>query len=542
LAALVTRFPRFSLLATCLVLAVSSHASVLSIDINDATDSPADTAAGFSPYKLSDDTLSLPPFSIDVNPAGGALIDDVHRATPADGGALSLAGVFRDCIFAAGDSTANFYRVGLDTTITGLTPGKRYTVTAWSFDSGSTGTRTSDWSIVGLGGPQFAANNYTFDGATPPVVDTSNRITATAYANESGRLVLRARQNAAAAIPQVFLNGFTVDELPGTALAATPKLAVDFNDRGGTGAANTMSGFSEFLLTGAEGSAQTSTSRTFGAYTVTTSSVGGTMDDRLRTAPTNSGPFTDSLLVNDFIFTGSVIAGQGLDVRVQGLVANQTYLVELWSFDALSSGTIRVSDWTVNGAMMWDDYGFNGSNTPATNDDTKMVGAFTANAAGELLISGRVVAGAVSASVFIDALRISELAPVPVVDLGRPIISEFLAENNGGITDEDGAASDWIEIWNTTPAALDLSGWHLTDDPADHTKWTFPVGVTLAAQARLVVWASGKDRKTNPAALHTNFSLNKAAGGYLGLFRPVAHRQSSSIRDFPDSAKILAMA
>jgi hypothetical protein len=273
--------------------------------------------------------------------------------------------------------------VGLDTAISGLTPGKRYTITAWSFDSGSAGIRTSDWSVLGLGGPQFAVNNYAFDGSTLPMNDASNQFVVTAYANESGHLVLRGRPNAAGSLPQVFLNGLTLDELPDAAVAPTSKLAIDFNDRAGRGAANTFSGFSEFVLAGTEGTAQTTSSRTFGAYTVAITSVGGTLDDRLRTTPIKNGPFTDSLLVKDFIFTGAVTGGQGFDVRVAGLVPNQSYLLELWSFDALSSGTLRSSDWTVNGSILWDDYGFNGANTPATTDDTKMAGAFTANPSDE---------------------------------------------------------------------------------------------------------------------------------------------------------------
>ena len=42
--------------------------------------------------------------------------------------------------------------------------------------------------------------------------------------------------------------------------------------------------------------------------------------------------------------------------------------------------------------------------------------------------------------------------------------------------------------------------------------------MNLAAGARLVVWCSGKDRKSNPDKLHTNFKLN-GSGEYLGLLR-----------------------
>ena len=55
-----------------------------------------------------------------------------------------------------------------------------------------------------------------------------------------------------------------------------------------------------------------------------------------------------------------------------------------------------------------------------------------------------------------------------------PIITEFMADNDDVLQDGYGDLSDWIEISNLGDASLDLAGWHLTDDPADLTKWTFP--------------------------------------------------------------------
>lgn len=96
-------------------------------------------------------------------------------------------------------------------------------------------------------------------------------------------------------------------------------------------------------------------------------------------------------------------------------------------------------------------------------------------------------------------------------------ISEFLANNNGGLTDEDGSTSDWIEIQNNGTTTVNLSGWRLTNDSGDMAKWTFPA-VSIAPKGFVVVFASGKNR-VNPAAnLHTNFKLS-AGGGYLALVR-----------------------
>ena len=44
------------------------------------------------------------------------------------------------------------------------------------------------------------------------------------------------------------------------------------------------------------------------------------------------------------------------------------------------------------------------------------------------------------------------------------MIAEFLARNDAGLRDGDGSAADWIEIFNAGDMAVDLAGYHLTDD------------------------------------------------------------------------------
>lgn len=101
---------------------------------------------------------------------------------------------------------------------------------------------------------------------------------------------------------------------------------------------------------------------------------------------------------------------------------------------------------------------------------------------------------------------------------GAPVINEFMAANTQTLADEDGAYSDWIEIYNPDAAPVNLAGYSLTDASDTPQKWVFP-SITLPAGGYRVVFASGKNR-TNPAGtLHTNFSL--AAGGeYLALIAP----------------------
>ncbi|MGI8602786.1 MAG: lamin tail domain-containing protein [Verrucomicrobiales bacterium] len=113
-------------------------------------------------------------------------------------------------------------------------------------------------------------------------------------------------------------------------------------------------------------------------------------------------------------------------------------------------------------------------------------------------------------------LLIACLLAVPVV--AEPIISEFMASNQNGITDENGDRPDWIEIRNPDAAAVSMSGWALTDSAANPQKWPFPA-VTIPANGYLLVFASGKDRRVLGQNLHTNFNLS-AGGEYLALVRP----------------------
>ena len=100
----------------------------------------------------------------------------------------------------------------------------------------------------------------------------------------------------------------------------------------------------------------------------------------------------------------------------------------------------------------------------------------------------------------------------------NPLITEFMADNVSFLADEDGAYSDWIEIHNPGATPFNLTDWSLTDDTANLAKWKFPA-VTIQPGEFLVVWASGKDKRTPGLPLHTNFSLSKN-GEYLALVQP----------------------
>lgn len=98
------------------------------------------------------------------------------------------------------------------------------------------------------------------------------------------------------------------------------------------------------------------------------------------------------------------------------------------------------------------------------------------------------------------------------------IISEFMAANSSTLADEDGEFSDWIELYNSSAASVNLLDWSLTDNAGSPAKWRFPA-TNVPPGGFITVFASEKNRRTPGAPLHTNFKLG-AGGEYLALVEP----------------------
>lgn len=111
------------------------------------------------------------------------------------------------------------------------------------------------------------------------------------------------------------------------------------------------------------------------------------------------------------------------------------------------------------------------------------------------------------------ALSVWPCAPAQV------FISEFLADNQDGLRTQAGDAADWIELANNSPQAVDLSGWHLTDQASRPAKWRIPTGTAIAANGYLVIFADSSPVSVTNRELHASFSLSKDTE-YLALVRP----------------------
>ena len=125
------------------------------------------------------------------------------------------------------------------------------------------------------------------------------------------------------------------------------------------------------------------------------------------------------------------------------------------------------------------------------------------------------------------ATVVGSLLAFTSLQAAEPVLSEIMPSNARVLADEDGQFPDWIEIRNPGGTPLDLNGYYLTDNAQLLAKWAFPP-VTVPGNGFLVVFASGKDRKADPARLHTSFDLD-ADGGYVALVKPDGSNVVSAI-------------
>ncbi|MBI5386475.1 MAG: lamin tail domain-containing protein [Verrucomicrobia bacterium] len=84
------------------------------------------------------------------------------------------------------------------------------------------------------------------------------------------------------------------------------------------------------------------------------------------------------------------------------------------------------------------------------------------------------------------------------------VLNELMADNNTAV-ENAGTYPDWIELFNSGPANIDLAGWSLTDD-GNVRQFVFPA-TNLAPGNFLVVWCD--DPTNTMPGLHTGFALNR---------------------------------
>ncbi len=100
--------------------------------------------------------------------------------------------------------------------------------------------------------------------------------------------------------------------------------------------------------------------------------------------------------------------------------------------------------------------------------------------------------------------------------VGDIILNEFMASNNSIESDQDGEFDDWIELYNRGDEDVNISGYYLSDNEENLSKYAIPDGTTLAANEYLIIWA---DEDGSQDGLHANFKLSKSGETILLMDR-----------------------
>ncbi len=202
------------------------NVTILSVDINARTnDIAAATMPGFSSFTIgvvggavlkqtNASVRTYGPYTVTLTgngPTDPGYVDR-WRFTPTNTPpTFTTAQLLQDFVFSQNVGTD----AGLNVALDGLVPGRTYTITVWSYDTGSVRPRISDWFANGT----LLLDNYMFDGTTnQPSSDSQFRFTLSAVASPSGQILIQGRRDSstAAADPAVFLNALQVVTAPAT--------------------------------------------------------------------------------------------------------------------------------------------------------------------------------------------------------------------------------------------------------------------------------------------------------------------------------------
>lgn len=99
--------------------------------------------------------------------------------------------------------------------------------------------------------------------------------------------------------------------------------------------------------------------------------------------------------------------------------------------------------------------------------------------------------------------------------LSQVVINEYSCSNINGPTDAFNEREDWVELFNTTAAPVDLTGFYLSDKSTNLTKWQIPSG-TIPANGFIMVFCSKRNTVT-ANQLHPNFNLQQTEGDWIIL-------------------------
>ncbi|MCH2021156.1 MAG: CotH kinase family protein [Saprospiraceae bacterium] len=121
---------------------------------------------------------------------------------------------------------------------------------------------------------------------------------------------------------------------------------------------------------------------------------------------------------------------------------------------------------------------------------------------------------------FIRFLILSLLVFCFYTSFSQVVINEYSCSNKDDYLDNFGEYEDWVELYNSGPTTVDISGYFLTDKNNRRTKWAFPSGTNISPGDHIRVFASSRDTVLNNV-IHTNFKLTQMKQEYIILSSPI---------------------
>lgn len=97
---------------------------------------------------------------------------------------------------------------------------------------------------------------------------------------------------------------------------------------------------------------------------------------------------------------------------------------------------------------------------------------------------------------------------LPQKALSQIVINEYSCSNFETFQDNFQQYEDWLELYNTSSASVDLGGYYLSDNVDVPKKWEIPAGTVIPGNGFLKFWLSGRDTVSGES-FHTNFKLTQ---------------------------------
>ncbi|PCI97446.1 MAG: hypothetical protein COB15_07730 [Flavobacteriales bacterium] len=87
------------------------------------------------------------------------------------------------------------------------------------------------------------------------------------------------------------------------------------------------------------------------------------------------------------------------------------------------------------------------------------------------------------------------------------VINEYSCANSTSAGDPDfyGEMEDWVELYNTSAAAIDLNGYYISDKAGNTTKFQVPSSILIPAGGYMMVYGSGRATIAGGTEIHTGF-------------------------------------